>query len=202
MIRAILFDADGVIQRPAPLRRDAWKQLLGADQDIDAFVAAVFDAERQAHSGGSDFIAAFTELVVEWRCQGDMQDALRAWTMIEPDADILQFVQSLRRGNVKCCLATNQEPHRASYMSQQLGYRHLFDREFYSCHMGVAKPAPEYFRFIVGDLGLPAADVLFLDDREDNVASAKDAGLHAVQFLIESGPGRLAETLRQFGIGG
>jgi putative hydrolase of the HAD superfamily len=66
--------------------------------------------------------------------------------------------------------------------------------------MGVAKPAPEYFRSIVNELGLPAADVLFLDDRDDNVMGAREAGLHAVQFLIDSGSRNLANTLRQFGI--
>ena len=79
-IQAILFDADGVLQRPAALRRHAWQHLLGAEQEIDAFVAAVFDAERQALAGRSDFIAAFRELLVRWHCQGDMRDALRAWT--------------------------------------------------------------------------------------------------------------------------
>src|SRR5262245_24406491 len=199
-IQAILFDADGVLQRPAALRRDAWKQLLGADLDVDAFVAAVFDAERHAVAGGFDFIAAFAELLVRWHCQGDIEDGLRAWTMIEPDAEVVQLVQALRQRNLTCCLATNQEPYRASFMSQQLGYRGLFDREFYSCYMGVAKPAPEYFHSIVGELGVSAADVLFLDDRDDNIMAAKDAGLHAVQFLIDSGSRNLANTLRHVGI--
>jgi beta-phosphoglucomutase-like phosphatase (HAD superfamily) len=53
-IQAILFDADGVLQQPAALRSDAWKHLLGADQDVDAFVAALVEAERQALAGGSD----------------------------------------------------------------------------------------------------------------------------------------------------
>jgi putative hydrolase of the HAD superfamily len=199
-IQAILFDADGVLQRPATVRRDAWKHLLGADQDVDAFVAALFDAERQALAGGSDFIAALTALLVQWHCQGDIQDALRVWTMIEPDAEVVQLVRALRQSNFRCCLATNQEPYRASFMSQQLGYRGLFDQEFYSCHMGVAKPAPEYFRSIVDELGLSAWDVLFLDDRDDNILGAKEAGLHAVQFLIDSGSRNLANTLRHFGI--
>jgi putative hydrolase of the HAD superfamily len=200
-IQAVLFDADGVLQRPAALRREAWQHLLGADQDVDEFVAAVFDGERQALAGGADFIAAFSDLLVRWRCQGDISKALHVWTMIEPDVEVVQVVQALRKGGTRCCLATNQEPYRASFMSQELGYYRLFDREFYSCHMGVAKPASAYFNTMVRELGVPPADILFLDDREDNVMAAREAGLNAAQFLVDSGSQNLVLTLRDFGIG-
>jgi len=94
--------------------------------------------------------------------------------MIEPDTEITRLVRALRGSGLSCCLATNQERHCASYMSDQLGYRKLFDREFYSCRMGVAKPSIAYFRAIVDELGVPPAHVLFIDDRELNVTSAKE----------------------------
>src|SRR3989442_1005165 len=194
-IQAILFDADGVIQRPSALRREAWQNLLGPERDVDTFVNAVFEGERLALEGGSDFIGALSGLLVDWRCQGTLPDALAAWTMIEPDPGMTQLVRALRRGGVRCYLATNQEPHRASYMSEQLGYCGLFDREFYSCRMGVAKLATTYFRLIVGELGLSPDNVLFLDDHEINVNSAQEAGLHVAQFFVDSGSLNLVRTL-------
>ena len=199
MIETILFDADGVLQRPAPQRRAAWQRLIGPDRKVDEFLAAVFAIERPGHEG-SDFVQKFSDLVVEWRCEGTIQDALAAWTMIEPDPEMAQVVRALRRAGLRCCLATNQEPHRAAHMSEHLGYSRLFDREFYSCRMGVAKPSTTYFRSIVDELGVVAEHVLFLDDREDNVAAAQQAGLHAAQFLIDSGPAHLTRTLAQFGV--
>ncbi len=47
-IQTILFDTDGVIQRPSAHRRGAWQQLLGQGRDVDEFVAAVFEVEREA----------------------------------------------------------------------------------------------------------------------------------------------------------
>ena len=199
-IQAILFDADGVIQRPSARRREAWQSLLGPERDVDEFVAAVFEVERRALEGASDFIGALSGLLVTFASRGSLQDALVAWTMIEPDSGMTQLVHTLRRQGVRCCLATNQEPHRASYMSGQLGYRGLFDREFYSCRMGVAKPAPAYFRSMIDELGLSPANVLFLDDNETNVNSARQAGLNAAQFFIDSGSLNLARTLGDFGI--
>jgi putative hydrolase of the HAD superfamily len=199
-IQAILFDADGVIQRPSALRRGSWQELLGCERDVDQFVDTVFECERHALEGASDFIGALSGLLVEWQCQGTLQDALVVWTMIEPDSGMTQLVQTLRQGGIRCYLATNQEPHRASYMSEQLGYRRLFDGEFYSCRMGVAKPATAYFRSIVEELDLPAATILFLDDNEINVNSAREAGLNATQFLVDSGLLHLKQTLGSFGV--
>lgn len=167
---------------------------------MDEFVKAVFEVEDHALEGRSDFIGALSELLLERQCPGTLQDALAAWTMIEPDSGMTDVVRALRRGGLRCYLGTNQEPHRASYMSEQLGYSGLFDREFYSCRMGIAKPASAYFHSIVEELGVPPTTVLFLDDHEVNVSSAREAGLNAVRFLVDSGPLRLEQALRDFGL--
>ena len=199
-IGTVLFDADGVIQRPSARRRTAWQALLGRERNVDEFVAALWEAESRALDGGSDFAGTLSELVIRWRCQGSFPDALRAWTMIEPDEEIVQVIRALRRNGVSCCLATNQEPHRATYMSEHLGYCRLFDREFYSCQMGVAKPATAYFRAIIDELRVAPGSLLFLDDVEANVAAAKQAGLNAEQFFVDLGAMKLRRTLEQFGI--
>jgi putative hydrolase of the HAD superfamily len=199
-IKALLFDADGVIQRPSALRHESWQALFGHERDAQPFLDAVFECERRALEGTSDFIGALSGLLREWQCQGTLKDALAVWTMIAPDPGMTQLVQTLRQGGIRCYLATNQEPHRAFYMSDQLGYRRLFDGAFYSCRMGVAKPATAYFRAIIDELGLPAANVLFIDDNEANVNSARDAGLNALQFLVDSGPSHLKHALRGFGV--
>jgi putative hydrolase of the HAD superfamily len=199
-IRAVLFDADGVIQKPSAFRRKAWQDLLGRGQDVDDFVRTVWEVERHALDGAPDFIHAFSGLLADWKCTGTLEDALAAWTMIEPDSGMSRVIQQLRRQRLTCCLATNQEPHRASYMSERLGYCRLFDREYYSCRIGVAKPEAAYFRSILNDLSLSPMSVLFLDDREDNVVAARNVGLNAAQSFIDAGPSALAQTLANFGI--
>ena len=61
-------------------------------------------------------------------------------------------------------------------MSETLGYRDLFDRQFYSCYLGHAKPSRAYFEQVLAALQLPPDRVLFLDDQEDNVAGAGELG--------------------------
>lgn len=82
-------------------------------------------------------------------------------------------------------MASNQMNYRARYMSEDLGYSELFDREFYSCDLGHRKPDAAYFVAILANLELPPERVLFIDDNEDNVAAALELGMNAAVFQPE-----------------
>ena len=144
-IQAVLFDADGVIQRPSALRREAWQSLLGPGRSVDDFFSAVLRAERPAWIGAADFIDSFSGLLLEWRCVGTLDDALAAWTMIEPELDMLSAIAALRRRGVGCHLATNQEPIRAAYCRS--GSATADSSTGSSTHVDSARPSPTRHTF-------------------------------------------------------
>ena len=143
-IRAVLLDADGVVQLPG----SAWSGSLGAlcgDPDrADEFRADVFAAEKPCLTGAADFESALAQVLRKWQSSVSVEVALRAWTDIEPAADILDLVRSLRSSGVSVSLATNQQAHRAHFMTNSLGYRTHFDHLLYSCELGFSKPSVEY----------------------------------------------------------
>ena len=61
---------------------------------------------------------------------------------------------------------------------------HLFDEVFASGYAGMRKPEAGFYEFVLREIGLEgrAADVIFVDDKLENVEAAKAQGLHAVQF--------------------
>jgi putative hydrolase of the HAD superfamily len=83
-------------------------------------------------------------------------------------------------------------------MQDERGYGAWFDRTFYSCDLGLAKPDPAYFRAILGALDLPASDVLFIDDNQANVDGARSVGLQAELYDLSSGVPALIELLRRY----
>jgi putative hydrolase of the HAD superfamily len=109
-------------------------------------------------------------------------------------------VAALRRAGYGVHLATNQERHRGTYMHDVLGYRDRFDVSAYSWEVGAAKPDPEFFRRVVRRIGVPAAEVLFVDDSEANVEGARAAGLVAEHWHFERGPESLLALLAAHGI--
>lgn len=58
----------------------------------------------------------------------------------------------------------------------------------------IAKPDPCIFALALSRFGLEGPEALFVDDRADNVAAAKDAGMQAHLFIDQPGlRGRLVE---------
>ena len=57
-----------------------------------------------------------------------------------------------------------------------------FDHLLFSSQLGVAKPDPAAFEAAVERLSRPREQIVFIDDRPENVEAARRVGLRAVQF--------------------
>jgi putative hydrolase of the HAD superfamily len=199
-IDAILFDADGVIQRTRGNWREQFAAMLGRDEDLETFVKELFAAERPCLSGAADFPTQLRTVLERWRSPTPVEQALQVWTNIEVHADVIELVGSLRRGGMPVHLASNQHAHRARYMSDELGYGAVFEREFYSCRVGYAKPDTAYFEHVLGELKLPPGRVLFIDDVEPNVVAARSVGISSVHFAANAGAAALDAHLAHHGV--
>ncbi len=186
-IKALLIDADGVVQRPTADRESRWQALVrGPDEAVSAFKNELFAVERPCHNGG-DFVALMREVVARWDCAGSVDDVLRAWTAIEINPAVAEVIAAVRSSGIPCHLATNQEPYRAQHMRNVMHYGRLFDRLFFSCEMGCSKPDPRYFSLILDALNVEADSLLFIDDVEANVAAAQSVGIRGEVFAPRSG---------------
>ena len=168
--------------------------------DVEAFLADAFAAERPALTGDARWLEVLPVLLERWGVADSYDDALRVWLTIEPVAETRELVGALRDAGVGCYLATNQDEHRGRHMHETLGYADLFDDTFYSYELRVAKPDPAYFRAVLDRLQLAAGEVLFLDDNAANVASAREVGLAAEQWHVDDGVDRLQQLLREHGL--
>jgi HAD superfamily hydrolase (TIGR01509 family) len=65
-----------------------------------------------------------------------------------------------------------------------MGLASRFDRFFFSCHLGVRKPDPGFYRHITRELGVPPAALLFFDDQRANVEAARAAGWRAELYAM------------------
>ncbi|MFT4172236.1 MAG: HAD-IA family hydrolase [Rhodocyclaceae bacterium] len=201
-IKNILFDADGVLQSPTTHWQPALQSVLAlADESqAKAVLDDVFQAETEVLESEAGFIERLEAVLAKWGRPGRLSETLHVLQAIDVHEDIMHTVQAVRRAGIRCHIASNQQSLRARHMSEVLNYRSLFDGEFYSCFVGAAKPKLEFFETVVAHLGCSARDVLFLDDRVDNVEAAKRAGLNAMVFFGTEGAPALRHTLAGFGI--
>ena len=88
-----------------------------------------------------------------------------------------------------------REPN--DYRFERFRLREYVDFAFSSCFVGLRKPDPAIYRRALDVLGRPAERVLFIDDREVNVAGATGAGMKGIKF---EGAGRLRVQLAELGV--
>ena len=63
-----------------------------------------------------------------------------------------------------------------------LDWQRVFRAEFVSCEMKMLKPSREIYAEMVCRVGLPAEEILFIDDSQNNVDAASALGIRAVCY--------------------
>ncbi len=178
----VLFDIDGVL-----LDRFLFRDHLRTEYGIDPETTSPFFQTRYSlcARGEADLLEELPPFLDSLGWAGSPEDFVGLWFSIEnaPKEDTLNFVADLRSAGTACHVASNQELHRARYLTEVMGLQHLFDRLFFSWHLGVQKPDPAYFAGIEEALARDGGDLLFVDDLVANVEAAKSCGWNAVHFV-------------------
>jgi HAD superfamily hydrolase (TIGR01509 family) len=198
-IDTVLFDADGVIQRPTIDWRGTLAGFVPAGA-ADEFVLDLMVSEQPSIAGKGDFREAVGEVLARWSATASVDEVLQLWHRFEADPVVIGWIQELRAAGVGCHLATNQQSYRRAIMSDERHYGDWFDRSFYSCDLGLAKPDPAYFKAILSTVDRPPATTLFIDDNQSNIDGAREAGLHAELYDLSEGLETLRSLLARYGL--
>lgn len=91
------------------------------------------------------------------------------------------LVRRLRRRYFVAAL-TNMAPELWRMQDGKFNFSGEFDAVYYSGRYGIRKPERKIFEIVFSDLGVRPGDVIFLDDREENVAAARKLGVRGVVF--------------------
>ena len=197
--KLLLFDLDGVLAR---YDRDLRCRLLAdaAGADEDAIRAALFGRgglEARSDRGEID-LPEYLDLLREqygWNLtDDDFIRARRGATRV--DRDMLALCEALAPQTALAIFTNNGAwfAEAARRIAPELTA--MFGRRLVcSGDLGVLKPAAEAYIACVQRLGFNALSTLVVDDREENVAGALEAGLEAVHF---DGAANLRQLLRAF----
>ncbi len=60
----------------------------------------------------------------------------------------------------------------------------LFDKTYYSHQLHLAKPAADFYKYVLQDSSLLPHETLFIDDSADNIQGAKQLGIHTVHLQL------------------
>lgn len=111
------------------------------------------------------------------------------------DQEVLLAMAAYRQEGARIYLATNQEHQRASYLMTTMGLGPHVDGILYSADIGHRKPTVDFYRLATEHAGVPAAQIVLVDDTLANVEAARQFGWRAVHW---TGDGSLREALAPY----
>ena len=105
---------------------------------------------------------------------------IASWSVLNPV--MLDWARRLQESGVKTAILSNMQPDLLRHMQSQFEWLDGFTHLTFSCALGMLKPAPEIYRECLAGLNAAPGRTLFIDDRQANVAGARQAGMRAILF--------------------
>jgi putative hydrolase of the HAD superfamily len=193
--RTVIFDYGEVISlSQSTADRDVLTGLAGVE--AGPFWKAYF-AHRDGLDLGRGGVVAYwraiaSEVGASWdsaRIHELWAADFRSWLTINPGT--VEVLDDLKAGGTRLALLSNAGPDYGSY------FRHgplgdYFEACYVSGELNLLKPHPEIYRHVLADLGITAAEAVFVDNREPNVRGAEKVGITGHVF---TDPGSLRAFL-------
>lgn len=190
MIKAIIFDMGGVlVDLDIEDCKKAFKERLGY-YDIDEIIDAchqkgIYGDLEEGILSADDFrsivlAGSRTDAVAE-----DVDEAMSHILVgIEPyKAEMLKRLSE----KYELYMLSNNNPicvrySRKMFEDAGIPLENIFRKCYFSYEMKALKPSETFYRNVVSDIGLPAEQMLFIDDSMKNVEGSVAAGLPAVFY--------------------
>ena len=185
-VEAVLFDYGLVLTGPP--HPPAWARmqtLLHVDET--AFHAAYWrprhDYDRGALNGEQYWHTVADELGRPLDA-GTLRALIEAdnelWT--QPNQPMIDWAAALQAAGVRTGILSNLGDAMEAGVRARCPWIGAFDHHTFSHRLGTAKPDLAIYRHAAEGLGVAPAHVLFIDDREDNIAAARKAGMQAIRY--------------------
>lgn len=112
----------------------------------------------------------------------DFLQAILAESVLLPNGALGILQELAASGKYMLGTLNNEARETNDYRFQRYEIRKCIDVAFSSCYVGLRKPEAAIYRRALDVLGRPGERVLFIDDRQENVAGAEAAGMKGLRF--------------------
>jgi beta-phosphoglucomutase len=186
MIKAVLFDLDGVLVSTDEYHYRSWVKIAG-EEGFDFFdhkfndqfrgVARMECVEILPKASGRSYSPEQKREIAE-RKNRYFADSLSAVTPEELLPGALETLKELKKRGIKIAVASNSR--NAKTIIDQTKIRHLLDTIVDGYQIENSKPDPEGFLLAAKNLGVAPANCLVVEDAITGVEAAKRAGMKSL----------------------
>jgi beta-phosphoglucomutase len=194
MLKAVLFDMDGVIVDTEPLHRKAYHRMF---DDVNIEVDHVL---YESFTGQST-INICKRLVDEFNLNETPEDLVRLKRkhykyLFEHDDElalidgVLDRIKDYHLNNVKLVVASSASMTGINQIFDRFNLNHYFSAKFSGGDLKQSKPHPEIFIKAATSTGFSRSECIVIEDSTNGIKAAKAANIFCVGFKSEHSTGQ------------
>lgn len=185
-VKAVLFDY-GMVLSAAP-DPNAWARLRTITGLREEILHREYWAHRHAYDRGDltaeaywNKIAAETGIVLTPTQLTQLITAdVDFWSTLNPP--MLRWAERLQRVGIPTGILSNMPDAMETGLRARHRWIEAFNHHTWSHALNLAKPEPAIYLHAAEGLHTPPANILFLDDRPENIEAAIAVGMRAIQY--------------------
>lgn len=195
----VVFDLGGVLIDWDP--RHLYRKMFDDAEEMECFLADICNIDWILQlDGGLPFEDAVPMLSAQHPHMSEFIEAYwKRWPeMITGAIDgTVDILKALKAKQTPLYVLSNWSVENWPHARDQFDFLDLFDGLVVSGFEGTKKPDHAIFDILLERYTLDASDALFIDDRADNIAAARQLSFHAIQFTE---PKALSDALTLHGL--
>lgn len=188
MIKAVIFDMDGVIAETEPVHDKADKATLLK------YGVRLSDEELHRYTGTTAKFM-FKELIEKYRLNTTVEKIFREKEKIlfelleedtQPTKGVIELLHKLKEIGIRLAIASSAHMRLIEYVLQRLEITHLFDATVGAEDVEHSKPNPKIFLIAAKRLNVSPDECLVVEDAKVGVEAAKSAGMKCLGYINPS----------------
>jgi putative hydrolase of the HAD superfamily len=200
MIKAIAFDIGGVMNG-VEVEAKEFYSLLADKFNItyEEWTQKVYPIFNRALTGKITKEEALNKMAKNLNSHPDKVEELfiEAYNkMFVRNNELYDYAYNLKKSEYKLIILSDQWPV-SNEAIIKIEDRKKFDWAIISCEVGTRKPEKEMFDITIKKTGLSPNEIVFIDDREENIEAAKKVGMNGIVFRNNK---QVMEDLKNLGV--
>jgi 2-haloacid dehalogenase len=199
-IKAIVFDYGMVLLEWDP-RRIFQRAFPAGPQAVEAFLDEIrFMEWHKQQDNGRSFAEAIAERSAQFPQYAHIlpvYDSAWSESVVGPIDGTVKILRRLKQAGYPLYGLSNYPAEKFRLDRARFEFFDWFDDMVISGEVRLSKPDPAIFHLLLGKIGRPAGECVFIDDSPANIAAAQKLGFAAIQF---HSPEALGTELRALGL--
>jgi len=184
LIRAVIFDLDGVIVESEDAHIESERQTF------QKYNVKISTEELHAYTGTMAKVM-FTELISKYNLNatiGEINDQKEEILLklldqdAEPTKGVLNLIRELKRRGIRLAIGSSSTEKLVNYILNKLNITRMFDRVITAEDVQHSKPNPEIFLKAANQLGMNPSQCLVIEDSKLGVEAAKSGGMKCIGY--------------------